>query len=124
MMDRMTRASDPDSRLLQALADPMRLRIVRQLAAERQTCACDLTVCIELAQPTVSHHLRVLREAGIVRSERRGTWIYYSLMPETMERLARIVAGLLPAGDDPAASLAERALAGRLLPVLDSPFGS
>src|SRR3989304_4025762 len=90
------RTSDPDARLLQALADPTRLAIVRQLSAESATCACDLTVCIDLAQPTVSHHLRVLREAGVVRSERRGTWIYYSLAPEAIERLRRIVAALVP----------------------------
>src|SRR4030067_1056169 len=63
----MTRTTDPDARLLQALADPTRLAIVRQLSAESATCACDLTVCIDLAQPTVSHHLRVLREAGGAR---------------------------------------------------------
>ena len=71
----MTRHADPDARLLHALADPMRLAIVRQLAVERETCACDLTVGIDRSQPTVSHHLRVLREAGVVSAERRGTWI-------------------------------------------------
>ena len=63
---------DPDIRLLAALADPARLAIVRQLAADTETCACDFTDCCDVAQPTVSHHLRVLREAGIVTSERRG----------------------------------------------------
>jgi len=111
----VTRTSDPDARLLQALADPTRLAIVRQLSAESATCACDLTVCIDLAQPTVSHHLRVLREAGVVRSERRGTWIYYSLAPEAIERLRRIVAELVPV-----AALAAASLGGRRLPVVDA----
>lgn len=93
----MSRTTDPDVLLLQALADPTRLAVVRQLSAERETCACDLTVGIDLAQPTVSHHLRVLREAGLVYAERRGTWIYYALAPDAVERLQRIVAELVPA---------------------------
>lgn len=113
-------SGDPDGQLLRALADPMRLAIVRQLAAERETCACDLTVCIELAQPTVSHHLRVLREAGIVASERRGTWVYYRLDPAVSERLARLARELLPAADL-AVRLAPGELAGRRLSVLDAP---
>jgi ArsR family transcriptional regulator len=66
-----TTTLDPDIRLLAALADPTRLAIVRQLAAEAETCACDFTSCCDVGQPTVSHHLRVLREAGVVTSERR-----------------------------------------------------
>lgn len=114
-MTAMTRTTDPDAGLFRALADPTRLAIVRQLSAESATCACDLTVCIDLAQPTVSHHLRVLREAGLVRSERRGTWIYYSLAPEAIERLRRIVAELVPV-----AALAAASLGGRRLPVVDA----
>jgi ArsR family transcriptional regulator len=89
---------DPDVRLLTALGDPTRLAIVRQLAAENETCACDFTACCDVAQPTVSHHLRVLREAGIVTSERRGNWIFYRLVPEVSERLAGIAASLVPGG--------------------------
>ena len=70
---------DPDIRLLSALADPTRLALVRELAGSSETCACDLTTCCDVRQPTVSHHLRVLREAGIVASERRGQNIYYWL---------------------------------------------
>jgi ArsR family transcriptional regulator len=115
----VARSLDPDVRLLHALADPMRLAIVRQLAAERESCACDLTVCIELSQPTVSHHLRVLREAGIVRVERRGTWAYYGLEPAAIERLGRLARELTPAGDPLAVRLASaQPLAGRRLPVL------
>jgi ArsR family transcriptional regulator len=107
---------DPDVHLLQALADPTRLEIVRQLASEDSVCACDLTACCDLSQPTVSHHLRVLREAGIVEGERRGTWVYYTLRSDALARLERIVGGLLPASvQTPAASL------GRRLPVVELP---
>jgi ArsR family transcriptional regulator len=115
----MARRDEPDVQLLQALADPMRLAIVRQLAAERETCACDLTVCIELSQPTVSHHLRVLREAGVVDAERRGTWVYYTLRGDTIERLARLVRELTPAGPGVGIQVPPReALPGRRLPVI------
>jgi len=66
----MVRLIDPDVRLLAALADPVRLAIVRQLAACDGICACDFTDSFEVSQPTVSHHLRVLREAGVVTGER------------------------------------------------------
>jgi len=89
---------DPDVRLLAALADPARLAIIRQLAASTETCACDLTSCCDVRQPTVSHHLRVLREAGLVTSERRGQWIFYRLAPETAERLAVVARSLVPGG--------------------------
>jgi DNA-binding transcriptional ArsR family regulator len=95
-----TRATDPDPdvRLLAALADPTRLAIVRQLAADVETCACDFTDCCDVGQPTVSHHLRVLREAGIVTSERRGQWIFYRLAPDVTQRLGGIAATLIPGG--------------------------
>ena len=90
----MTRARstslDPDVRLLAALADPTRLAIVRQLASESETCACDFTTCCDVGQPTVSHHLRVLREAGVVVSERRGQQIFYRLDPSASERLGSL----------------------------------
>lgn len=99
---RMTRTRttslDPEVRLLAALADPTRLAIVRQLAEDVETCACDFTSCCDVGQPTVSHHLRVLREAGIVTSERRGQWIFYRLAPETAERLGAVARSLVPGG--------------------------
>jgi ArsR family transcriptional regulator len=111
--ERMTRIRssnhDPDVRLLGALADPTRLAIVRQLAAESETCACDFTSCCDVGQPTVSHHLRVLREAGIVSSERRGQWIFYRLDPSTAERLGALARGLVPGG----LVTADQLLAGR-----------
>jgi ArsR family transcriptional regulator len=100
--NRMTRTRttslDPEVRLLAALADPTRLAIVRQLAQDMETCACDFTSCCDVGQPTVSHHLRVLREAGIVTSERRGQWIFYRLAPETAERLGAVARTLVPGG--------------------------
>jgi ArsR family transcriptional regulator, arsenate/arsenite/antimonite-responsive transcriptional repressor len=81
---------DPDVRLFQALADPTRLAIVRELAAAPEVCACDFTSCCDVRQPTVSHHLKVLREAGVVETERRGTWIYYRLAPAAAERLRSV----------------------------------
>jgi DNA-binding transcriptional ArsR family regulator len=90
----MKRAPDPDIRLLQAAADPTRLAILRQLTTEGEVCACDFTSCCDVAQPTVSHHLKVLREAGWIEGERRGTWIWYSLRPAALKRF-RLLAGAL-----------------------------
>ena len=86
----MKRQTDPDVLLLQALADPTRLDIVRRLALEPAVCACEFGVGLGVSQPTVSHHLRVLRESGWVGSERRGTWVWYSLRPEAADRLRRL----------------------------------
>ena len=66
-----------DVRLLSALADPVRLSFVRQLAEDECICACDFSECCTVSQPTISHHLKVLREAGVVTSERQGTNIVY-----------------------------------------------
>lgn len=87
MARQRTTLVNPDVRLLQALADPTRLAIVRELAGTSEICACDLTTCCDVRQPTVSHHLRVLKEAGVVESERKGTWIYYRLVPAAADRL-------------------------------------
>lgn len=84
--------------LLRALADEARLEIVGRLAvAGRSVCVCDLTTGLGLAQPTVSHHLKVLRDAGVVRSERRGSWVHYSLELGTIGALASLIATLVPA---------------------------
>lgn len=85
---------DPDVRLFQALADPTRLAIVRELAGATEVCACDFTSCCDVRQPTISHHLKVLREAGIIESERRGTWIYYRLAPAAGGRLGALASEL------------------------------
>ena len=85
----MPRTTDPDVLLLQAAADPIRLNMLRQLSMG-VVCACDFAADAEVSQPTISHHLRVLREAGWVTTERRGTWIYYSIDPEAMKRFNKI----------------------------------
>ncbi len=100
-----TPTQDPDVRLLSALADPTRLAIVRELAESNETCACDFTATCDVGQPTVSHHLRVLREAGVVTSERRGQWIYYRLAPDVAVRLATIARGMIPGGLIPVSDL-------------------
>lgn len=88
------KATDPDIQLLSALADPTRLSIVRQLAGQAVVCACDFTECCDVSQPTISHHLKVLREAGVIVSERRGTNIFCSLAPGFGERFAGIGSSL------------------------------
>jgi ArsR family transcriptional regulator, arsenate/arsenite/antimonite-responsive transcriptional repressor len=88
------RSVDPDVMLLAALADPVRLSIVRQLADADGICACDFTDCCDVSQPTISHHLKVLREAGVLVSERRGTNIVYSLSPDLGRRFSGIGASL------------------------------
>lgn len=72
--------------LFKALADPHRLAILATLGSMAdEVCVCDFTSALPLNQPTVSHHLKVLREAGLVTSERRGTWVYYRLAPAALE---------------------------------------
>jgi ArsR family transcriptional regulator len=95
----MRRHTDPDVLLLQAAADPTRLAILRQLAACAEVCACDFTACCDVSQPTVSHHLKVLRDAGWISGERRGTWIFYSLRPEAIGRFNELAGSFGPANE-------------------------
>jgi ArsR family transcriptional regulator, arsenate/arsenite/antimonite-responsive transcriptional repressor len=83
-----------------ALGDPTRLAIIHQLARADEVCVCHLVPDAGLSQPTISHHLRLLRDAGLVTSERRGTWAYYRLVPEAINELAET---LLPLTAPPAA---------------------
>jgi ArsR family transcriptional regulator, arsenate/arsenite/antimonite-responsive transcriptional repressor len=76
-----------------ALADPTRVAIVNRLAAADEVCVCDFVAALELAQPTVSHHLKVLRDAGLVESSRRGTWAFYRLVPEAVTELRQTLGG-------------------------------
>ena len=76
-----------------ALADPTRVAIVNRLAAADEVCVCDLNSAFALSQPTISHHLKILREAGLVESSRRGTWAYYRLVPEAIESLRGALGG-------------------------------
>jgi ArsR family transcriptional regulator len=75
-----------------ALADPTRVAIVNRLAQAAETCVCDLTAAFDLSQPTISHHLKVLRDAGLVESTRRGTWAYYRVVPDALGALASALA--------------------------------
>src|SRR5918911_3212483 len=80
---------EQDAKLLKALADETRLGIVLQLREQGEVCQCDFAACCTVQQPTVSHHLRVLREAGVVEAEKRGVWMHYRLDPAALERLRR-----------------------------------
>jgi ArsR family transcriptional regulator, arsenate/arsenite/antimonite-responsive transcriptional repressor len=84
------RAAAEIADVFKALADPTRVAIVNRLASGEECCVCDLTSAFELSQPTVSHHLRVLRDAGLVEAERRGTWAYYALVPGAIDKLRAV----------------------------------
>jgi ArsR family transcriptional regulator len=70
-----------------ALADPTRVAIINSLSTADEVCVCHMTEAFELSQPTISHHLKILREAGLVESSRRGTWAYYRLVPNAIADL-------------------------------------
>ncbi|MDL4771454.1 MULTISPECIES: ArsR/SmtB family transcription factor [Thermomonosporaceae] len=80
--------------MLRALGHPVRLGIVQRLAVEPETCACDFTAVFGVSQPTISQHLKVLREAGLVTTRRHGTQICYSVAPAEFAELAGLLAGL------------------------------
>ena len=79
--------------LFKALADPARLQLLALVGASEagERCVCDLTEPLGLSQPTVSHHLKILVEAGLLTRERRGTWAWYSLVPDRLAELARVL---------------------------------
>lgn len=86
-----------EAALLKALADPHRLAIVATLARSAEpVCVCDFTQGLPINQSSVSHHLALLREAGLITSDRRGTWSFYSLVPGVRERLMAVLDDLLP----------------------------
>jgi ArsR family transcriptional regulator len=76
-----------------ALADPTRVAIVNRLASADECCVCDLNAAFDLSQPTISHHLKVLRDAGLVEASRRGTWAYYRLVPDALRELRQTLGG-------------------------------
>ena len=77
------------AQIAKALADPVRLQLVDVLRKHAgKVCVCELVPLFDLSQPTVSHHLKVLREAGLVASERRGLWAYYYVLPDALEELS------------------------------------
>ncbi|MFF4603967.1 ArsR/SmtB family transcription factor [Streptomyces sp. NPDC001339] len=102
------------AKVFKALGDPVRLRLLSMIASRAggEVCVCDLTPAFDLSQPTISHHLKLLRQAGLIDCERRGTWVYYWLLPEMTDRLADILTS--PAGEPlPTRAEAAAAAAGR-----------
>jgi ArsR family transcriptional regulator len=80
--------------LLKALADPVRLRLLSLVAshADGEACVCDLNDAFDLSQPTISHHLKVLHEAGLLDREKRGVWVYYKAKPDAMKAMTSLFA--------------------------------
>lgn len=81
--------------LLKAMADPVRLRLVSLVASHEggEACVCDLVDAFELSQPTISHHLKVLHDTGLLDRSKRGTWVYYRVRPEALASLATLIGG-------------------------------
>ena len=82
--------------LLKAMADPVRLRLLSLVAshADGEACVCDLNDAFDLSQPTISHHLKVLHEAGLLSRSKRGVWVYYRVQPEALADLGALIGGV------------------------------
>lgn len=94
------------SQMFKALGDPVRLRLLSLVASHEggEACVCDISESFELSQPTISHHLKVLRAAGLLDCQRRGTWVYYWVIPAALQQLSAVLA-------DPSDSLTTTMLA-------------
>lgn len=81
------------ARMFKALGDPVRLRLLSLVASHAggEACVCDISGSFDLSQPTISHHLKVLREAGLLDCERRGTWVYYWVIPSALQQLSSVL---------------------------------
>jgi ArsR family transcriptional regulator len=81
------------ARMFKALGDPVRLRLLSRVASHQggEACVCDLSTGFDLTQPTISHHLKVLRESGLLQCERRGTWVYYWVVPAALAQLSAVL---------------------------------
>ncbi|WP_072752252.1 ArsR/SmtB family transcription factor [Rhodococcus maanshanensis] len=81
------------ARMFKALGDPVRLRLLSLVASHAggEACVCDISESFDLSQPTISHHLKVLREAGLLDCERRGTWVYYWVVPSALQQLSAVL---------------------------------
>ncbi|MCV7150634.1 ArsR/SmtB family transcription factor [Mycolicibacterium pyrenivorans] len=81
------------AQMFKALGDPVRLRLLSLIAGHSgaEACVCDISGTFDLSQPTISHHLKVLRSAGILDSERRGSWVYYRIIPAALQRLSAVL---------------------------------
>ncbi|MDX3314035.1 metalloregulator ArsR/SmtB family transcription factor [Streptomyces sp. ME08-AFT2] len=82
------------AKAFKALGDPVRLRLMSMIVSREggEVCVCELTPAFDLSQPTISHHLKLLRQAGLIDCERRGTWVYYWILPAALDRLAGFLA--------------------------------
>ncbi|MFJ9588813.1 ArsR/SmtB family transcription factor [Streptomyces acidicola] len=78
------------ARVFKALGDPVRLRLLSMIASREggEVCVCEMTPAFDLSQPTISHHLKLLRQAGLIDCERRGTWVYHWVLPGALDKLA------------------------------------
>ena len=81
------------ARMFKALGDPVRLRLLSLVASHAggEACVCDISETFDLSQPTISHHLKVLRAAGLLDCERRGTWVYYWVIPSALQQLSAVL---------------------------------
>jgi ArsR family transcriptional regulator len=79
--------------MFKALGDPVRLRLLSLVASHAggEACVCDLSAAFDLTQPTISHHLKVLRQTGLLQCERRGTWVYYWVVPSALAQLSAVL---------------------------------
>ena len=93
LTDEQARAVAP---MLKALADPVRLRLMSLIASHEggEACVCELTPAFAVSAPTISHHLRVLHQAGLVDRERRATWVYYRARPQALSALSVLLSGV------------------------------
>ncbi|MDJ0396564.1 metalloregulator ArsR/SmtB family transcription factor [Rhodococcus sp. G-MC3] len=94
------------ARMFKALGDPVRLRLLSLVASHEggEACVCDISPTFDVSQPTISHHLKVLRDAGLLDSERRGTWVYYWVVPSALQQLSSLLAATNPSAPVPLAN--------------------
>src|SRR5579859_1442623 len=90
--------ADQVAPLLKALAEPVRLRLLSLVASHPggEACICDLNEAFDLSQPTISHHMKVLHEAGLVDRDKRGVWVYYQVRPQALAALAALIGCPVP----------------------------
>ncbi|MCX6487760.1 MAG: metalloregulator ArsR/SmtB family transcription factor [Mycobacterium sp.] len=86
-------AAAPMAAKFKALSDPVRLQLLSSIASHAggEACVCDISAGVNVSQPTVSHHLKVLRDAGLLTSQRRASWVYYAVVPEALAALSTLL---------------------------------